>query len=415
MKYRLIFTLLIIITSSTISVFAQPAQKKDKAIYAEKKNGYYQNVVLKNIEIEEKNKEEIKKTPVYFSVDFSNDSFPNDTSKYTKYWHNNPLNQGLTGTCWCFAGTSFAESEIARISGKKVKLSEMYTVYWEYVERAKLFVAKRGNMYFNEGSESNGVIREMAKYGAVPSYVYTGRLAGKYTHNHSKMIEEMKAYLESVKQSNLWNEENIIATIKSILNFYMGEPPTTFNYDNKPITPVSYLTEILQFKPNEYFSFMSTRDIPYNQKGLLDEPDNWWKAKDYYNLSLKDYMDLLQSAISKGYTIAICGDVSEPGYNAQTQVAIIPSFDIPAEYINEDARQYRLENNTTTDDHCIHIVGYQKIDNVYWYLIKDSSSSGFDGKNKGYRFYHEDYIKLKMMNLLMHRDAARAFLDKIIK
>jgi len=48
-------------------------------------------------------------------------------------------------------------------------------------------------------------------------------------------------------------------------------------------------------------------------------------------------------------------------------------------------------------------------------LVKDSGSGGFDGNTKGYRFYHEDYIKLKMLNLLMHKTAAKEFLDKIIK
>jgi bleomycin hydrolase len=412
-KNILVFTLLL--TISSIALFAQKTEKRDKAVYTEKKAGYYQNVVLKNIELDDKNKTAIQEPVKTFSVDFTDNTYPTDTSNYTKFWHNNPLNQGLTGTCWCFAGTSFVESEVERTTHRKIKLSEMFTVYWEYVERAKYFVEKRGNMYFSEGSESNAVLRMMKKYGAVPSYAYTGRLPGKTVHNHSKMLEEMLAYLESVRKNNQWDEKTVVETIKSILNFYMGEPPTAFTYEGKTFTPANFLTEVLEFKTNNYFSFMSTKEIAYNQKGLLDEPDNWWKCDDYYNLSLNDYMKLVVKAITKGYTISICGDVSEPGYNSQTQVAIVPTFDIPAAYIDEDARQYRLENKSTTDDHCIHIVGYQQKDGKYWFLIKDSGSGAFDGNTKGYRFYHEDYIKLKMINLLMHKDAAKEFLDKIIK
>jgi bleomycin hydrolase len=270
-------------------------------------------------------------------------------------------------------------------------------------------------MYFNEGSESNAVIRMMSKFGAVPSYVYTGILPGKTVHNHTKMVEEMLVYLETVKKTNQWNEEIVIKTIKNILNYHMGEPPGSFTYDGKTLTPISFYKDILKVNAGNYYSFMSTKEIAYNQKGLLDEPDNWWKSDDYYNLSLNDYMKLVIKALTKGYTIALCGDVSEPGYNSQTQVAIIPSFDIPSDNIDEDARQYRLENKSTTDDHCIHIVGYQQKEGKYWFLIKDSGSGGFDGNTKGYRFYHEDYIKLKMMNLLIHKDAAKEFLDKIIK
>lgn len=412
-KHLLTFIFLFI--ASSLAIVAQKTEKKDKAIYIEKKAGYYQNVLLKTIELEDKEKSAIQEPAKIFSVDFTENTYPTDTSKYTKYWHNNPLNQGLTGTCWCFAGTSFVESEVERITKRTIKLSEMFTVYWQYVERAKYFVEKRGNMYFGEGSESNAVLQMMKKYGAVPSYAYTGKLSGKTVHNHAKMVEEMLAYLESVKKENQWNEEIVVATIKSILNFYMGQPPTTFIYNDKTITPANFYSDVLQFNAGNYFSFMSTKEIAYNQKGLLDEPDNWWKCDDYYNLSLNNYMKLVVKSLTKGYTISICGDVSEPGYNNQTQVAIIPTFDIPTDYIDEDARQYRLENKSTTDDHCIHIVGYQLKDGKYWFLIKDSGSGSFDGNTKGYRFYHEDYIKLKMMNLLMHKDAAKEFLDKIIK
>lgn len=395
-----------------VNVFAQKTEKRDKAIYTEKKAGYYQNVILKSIE---KEKTVDNKSNTYFSVDFTGNSYPTDTAKYSKIWHNKPLNQGLTGTCWCFAGTSFVESEIERTSKRKIKLSEMFTVYWEYVERAKYFVETRGNMYFSEGSESNAVTKIMRLYGALPSYNYTGRLPGCNVHNHSKMVDEMSKYLQSVKTNNLWNENTVIETIKNILNHYMGAPPSAISFESKTYNPLEFLNNVLQFNPDNYFSFMSTKDMAYNEKGLLDEPDNWWRCDDYYNLSLNDYMKLLTNAISKGYSIAICGDVSEPGYNAQTQVAIVPTFDIPSAYIDGDARQYRLENKSTTDDHCIHIVGVQNVDGKNWFLIKDSGSGAFDGNTKGYRFYHEDYIKLKMMNLLMHKDAAKEFLNKIIK
>jgi len=126
-------------------------------------------------------------------------------------------------------------------------------------------------------------------------------------------------------------------------------------------------------------------------------------------------MTVINDAISNDFTVCLCGDVSEPGYDSYTEVALVPDFDVPSGLINESSRQLRLENGSTTDDHCIHIVGYQKVGDDYWYLIKDSGSGGFDGSNKGYRFYHEDYVKLKMMNVMVYKNAARNVLDKIIK
>lgn len=412
MNYKYISITIIVFLLVSTQANSQKTEKKDKSVYSAKKPGYYQNVLLKSIDNENIT---IKKEQFQFSMDFSNHTFPTDTAKYSKIWHNKPLNQGLTGTCWSFAGTSFIETETERITKKKVKLSEMFVVYWEYIERAKYFVETRGNMYFAEGSESNAVTKIIKKYGTVPSYNYPGKLPGSTIHNHKKMLAEMLLFLESVKANNNWNENTVVETIKSILNHYMGEPPSTIIYEGKTYTPKEFSTIILQIIPDNYFSFMSTKEIAYNQKGILDEPDNWWKCDDYYNLSLDDFMKLLNNSITKSYSIAICGDVSEPGYNSEYQIAIIPTFDIPSNYINEDSRQYRLENKSTTDDHCLHIVGVQNINGTNWYLIKDSGSGAFDGNTKGYRFYHEDYIKLKMMNMLIHKDAAKEFLNKIIK
>ena len=73
-----------------------------------------------------------------FTADLSGYQFPAKVELYTnKQWHNPPVSQGNTNTCWCFSATSFLESEAYRINKIKVKLSEMYTVYWEYVEKAR--------------------------------------------------------------------------------------------------------------------------------------------------------------------------------------------------------------------------------------------------------------------------------------
>ena len=74
----------------------------------------------------------------------------------------------------------------------------------------------------------------------------------------------------------------------------------------------------------------------------------------------------------KDITVSIGGDVSEPGFDRDTQCAVVPDFDIPSAYINDDARQFRFSNQTTTDDHGMHLVGYMEKDGKDWYLIKDS-------------------------------------------
>jgi len=121
---------------------------------------------------------------------------------------------------------------------------------------------------------------------------------------------------------------------------------------------------------------------------------------------------MVKKAVRNNFTIVIGGDVSEAGYDSRTQAAMIPSFDIPSAYIDENARQFRFSNKTTEDDHGIHLVGYMQKENSDWYLIKDSGSGAQNGKNKGYRFYHEDFVKLKMLGFMIHKEAVEEVLNK---
>ncbi|RMD99690.1 MAG: peptidase C1 [Calditrichaeota bacterium] len=374
----------------------------------------YKNEFLDKIKKETRAFATPKKKPrMVFKMDFTGMDLPKSVNEFTRYWHNPPISQGMTGTCWCFSTTSFFESEIYRQTHRKLKLSEMYTVYWEYVEKARRFVREHGNSAFGQGSEANAVSRIWKMYGIVPEKDYTGMKPGQKFHDHSKMFAEMKSYLEFVKKNHIWNEAQVLANIKSILNYYMGEPPKTIVVDGKKMTPKEYLTKVVKLNLDDYIDFMSLMEKPYYQMVEYEVPDNWWHSKEYYNIPLDKFMAILKQAVRKGYTVCLGGDVTEAGYESHAEVAMVPTFDIPAEYIDENARQFRFSNHSTTDDHGIHLVGYMEKNGKDWYLIKDSGSGSRNGKNPGYYFYHEDYIKLKMMNIMVHKDAAAGILEKL--
>lgn len=408
-----------ILVSSALLLFcmviAAQDRARDKAFFREYKPGYYQNFILKGISESDETREKEQRPSTYFSVDMSGYDLPNDTSLYTVLKHTQPVSQGATGTCWCFGAVSMLESEVLRTTGKSVKLSEMYIVYWQYVERARTFVRERGVTYFAEGSESNDVCRMIKWHGLMPASAYSGMLPGQTVHDHGTMVDEMNTYLESVKRRSAWNEQQVADDIRSILNNYMGEPPADFDVEGKKFTPETFVSDFLKIRPDDYFSFMSTMEVNYNQKGELVEADNWYHSKDYYNLQIDDFILVLVNSLKNNYSVCLCGDVSEPGYDRESQCAVIPTFDIPAAYIDAYSRQLRLNNKSTTDDHCMHVIGYLKKNDTYWFLLKDSGAGAFDGRYKGYRFISEDYVKLKMMNILVYKLGAKPVLDKIIK
>jgi bleomycin hydrolase len=404
-----------LLSTLTLSV-SLPVTAQIKAYFRESKPGFFQTSILKDDrEVDARINPELPRST--FAADLSALSLPNKKDLYTnQQWHFPPISQGNTGTCWCFSTTSFIESEVYRISKIQVKISEMYTVYWEYVEKARRYITERGKSEFGEGSEANANTRIWIKYGAVPAETYTGLLNGRVYHNHEVMVQEMTAFLESLKANSAWDEETAIITIKSILNHYMGVPPKEVLVNGKKYTPQAYLREVLRINPDDYVDILSYMQEPFYKKVEYKVPDNWWHNSDYYNVPLDVYMATLKEIVRKGYTVSIGGDVSEPGFDRYPQCAVIPDFDIPSAYINDDSRQFRFTNKTTTDDHGMHLVGYLEKDGKDWYLIKDSSSGSRNNdataSEFGYYFFSEDYVKLKMMDFMVHKDAVKDLLKK---
>jgi len=396
---------LLFLMGSLISVLTSNAiaQMKDKATFVESKNEFWDSVKT-TIEKFNKKVEPPKKT---FKLDFSSIKAPGTPNDFTQYWHFPPISQASTNTCWCFSTTSFFESEIYRITKRKIKLSEMFTVYWEYIEKARRFIREKGNSAFAEGSESNAVSRMWKMYGIVPEEAYTGMKPGQMFHDHSQMYNELNAYLQSAKATNNWNEETVLSTIKAILNSYIGEPPKSITVDGRQMTPKEYFEKVVKLDVDNYIELMSLMEKPYHQFVEYEVPDNWWHSKDYYNVPLDLFMSSLKKVVRDGYSVCIGGDVSEPGIDGHAGLAVVPSFDIPSAYIDENARQMRFSNGTTGDDHGIHLVGYKEMDGKDWYLIKDSGSGSRNNTHPGYYFYHEDYVKLKMLGFMVHKDALK--------
>ncbi len=408
---KFLFTLLSIFTIH-LSLFTNNSaaqNRHDKATYKEYKAGYYQNTIMRGI-TDESEKKAPPKMQKYFKMDPTGLDVPTSPSQFTSVFRNTPISQGNTGTCWSFSTTSYYETEINRLTKQNISLSQLFTVYWEYVQKAKGFVDTRGESNFDEGSEANAVKRVYKEYGCVPYEDFPGYTGDVKIYNHTTMMTEMKTYLKSVKESNAWNEDEIIATIKSILNHYIGTPPTSVTWQKKVYTPKDFLSQVCKLNMDDYVDVISLMEKPYYTQMEYKVADNWWHDSTYYNVPLDTFMAIIKRGIRAGYSITVGGDVSEPGYN-MNNVCMIPSFDCPSEFIDENARQFRFNNGTTTDDHGLHLVGYLQKNGKDWYLIKDSGSGsrnvGEGNESFGYYYFDEDYVKLKMVDITIHKDVIK--------
>ncbi len=82
--------------------------------------------------------------------------------------------------------------------------------------------------------------------------------------------------------------------------------------------------------------------------------------------------------------------------------------------LQKSLRLFRFINESTTDDHAMHVLGYAKRANGTWFLVKDSGAGGHaNPDHKGYWYMHEDYVKLKMMTATVHKGAVKELLQKV--
>jgi bleomycin hydrolase len=373
--------------------YNDPVHAKIKAIRQEKINAE----TAKTKAICEAQTEE-DETSLFASIEGIN--IPSSPSIFNPYFHFPPKHQGLTSSCWAHTGISFIECEVQRIQEKEIKLSVMFIVYQDYLEKAINFIETRGKSGLRKGSQIGGVFRIAEEYGLIPEEDYPGNPTEE-GFDTGLLHEELQAYLDYVKNNDLWDETVTLTSVRSILDKHLGAIPDNFNYKGKNYTCKSFYKKVLKFDPDKYTALQSTLVYPFYEYTEFPFPDNWWHGKEYFNLPLDEFYKAIRSAVQAGYTVPIGGDTSEPGFNRYAGIGFIPTADIPVINIDQDAREYRIYNGTTGDDHAVHIVGYAQINGVDWFLIKDSSRTAYQSDHPGYYYLREDYVKLKMLNAVV--------------
>lgn len=327
--------------------------------------------------------------------------------------------QNATGTCWCFASTSFLEAELLRMGKGEYDLSELFTVRHNYYERMDDNYLRRGKGNISEGSIAHMTLNIIDKYGIVPQSAYSGINYDSPLPNHRELGTYLRAIAEgSVKlkarSPEYWELQD------ALFDIYMGKLPETFVYEGKEYTPITF-RDMLGINTDDYIEITSFSHHPFYQEVPLEIPDNWDHAL-LYNLPLDEMMEVIDNALNNGYTVCWDGDVSEKGYVYNPLgVAILPAdatLDRQAiaatdtliaevENVDQALRQKYYESFTTTDDHLEHLTGIATDPaGTKYYITKNSW--GAEGPYDGYHYMSEKYIKGKTVSILVHKDAIPA-------
>lgn len=322
-------------------------------------------------------------------------------------------NQCATGTCWSFATTSFLESEVLRMTGKRIDLSEMYTVRMTYPRKADSFVRFQGTQQFGPGGLSHDVIDAMQEFGLVPESAFSGFINGQKTYDHGTLDAELKKQVDLVLSQHLNASDNSWKLrIDEMLNRGIGLPPVNFTYDNKSYTPASFRDE-MGLNPSDYVSLSSFNHHAFYKQFVLEVPDNWAKGR-FYNLPLEELMRVMREAVMNGYTLAWDADVSEDGFSFSEGMALLPKKVEDAQEMRKKRiievvpsqadRQSEFDQFKTTDDHLMHIIGVAKDETGALYFIT-KNSWGTGNIYEGYQYVSEAYAAMKTVGILLHKDA----------
>jgi len=307
-------------------------------------------------------------------------------------------NQHASGTCWAFSTTSFLESEILRIKGDSVDLSEMYFVRNAYIWKTRNFVMRQGTARFSEGGCNHDPLITLTEFGLMPQTAYTGHVNGDTIYDHRELLEKMepkvKAYANPAnKLGPGWKGE-----VPVVLDEFIGKPPGTFSYAGNQYTPAGFLA-YTQLRDNDYINITSFTHTPPDRPFILNIPANW-ANEIYYNLSLEEYVANIDHALEAGYSLTIDIDVSESGFSFGRGIAVISSGDT----ITPELRQSEFENFNTTDDHNMHLVGKAKdqCGDIYY---KCKNSWGPASGKGGFFYLSVPYVKMKSISVMLHKDA----------
>ena len=342
-------------------------------------------------------------------------------------------NQASTGTCWCFATTSFMESELLRMGKGEYDLSEMFIVRQKYMNQLNDNYIRQGEGNIGQGSLSHTFMNAFRQVGIVPEEVYSGINYDSDRHNHGELVRYMGAIAnEAVKMNKRSPEYNEL--IQSLFDIYLGKVPEKFSYKGKEYTPQSFAAS-LGLNMDDYVELTSFNHHPYYQKFEVEVHDNW-EHYQQYNLPLDELIEVQDYALQHGFTVCWDGDVSEKGFSFKNGVAINPEvkkvedysttdrarfekmdekerldevykFEHPYPEINvtQEVSQAGFESYVTTDDHLMHLTGIAKDQNGTKYYITKNSWGTERNTFGGYLNMSESFVRAKTIYIMIHKDA----------
>lgn len=137
--------------------------------------------------------------------------------------------------------------------------------------------------------------------------------------------------------------------------------------------------------PGEYIGLTTTPSVPYGQEVVLPLADNW-DRQSFLNIHADTLLAVTERAVRQGRGVAWEGDISERGFCWQDGYAVATPF-----------------SGTTTDDHCMAVVGIARDSEGRPFFIM-KNSWGDRNAHGGLLFMSFDYFREKTIAVVLPRE-----------
>jgi len=134
--------------------------------------------------------------------------------------------------------------------------------------------------------------------------------------------------------------------------------------------------------PGEWIGLCCNEDSAYYKECLFDVPDNWEHNR-LLNIPADSLLLLTERAVRQGHGVCWEGDISERGFLSKEGLAVTSLF-----------------NGSTTDDHCMAIVGLARDETGQLYFIL-KNSWGETPPYGGLIYMSSDYFRKKTLAIYL--------------
>ena len=298
--------------------------------------------------------------------------------------------QGRSTLCWIYAMLATIESDRLMI-GDSVNLSV------DYLARMMLSNKATKTHFSQRPPSMRGMMtmtpQLMEQYGMMPYDSYHADKPANYMAIARKM-----AKLGRIRSSISTMQENV----DDLLDREIGYLPYHIYMLGAEYSPQEFAHSIYQSE--EWQAITSFTHHPYGEEFELETPDNMMHDK-FLNVPLDSMMTYIVRSLKQGIPVCWEGDISEKGFDMESGIATLDNKNDNHETITHAAalRQKAFELRSTTDDHCMALVGLAHDKQGKRYIIA-KNSWGAIGRYHGYIFMSEQYIKMKTIAVMVKKE-----------